>query len=108
MKLIEGQYYKCFYCDKYFPYKLGKKSKQITIDHFYPLSVSGINNSSNKVLACYNCNRIKKSRIPDNREVVKFGKYGRDNLYQTPITHKEYLLTNYFTHPCFDLNQINN
>lgn len=49
---------KCFFCDKKLKYR------QITLDHYLPLSKGGINEVFNMVTSCKKCNKYKKDNIP--------------------------------------------
>ena len=51
---------KCFYCKKDLLYK------QISIDHFYPLSLGGTHDVFNIVSSCKKCNKIKENNLPEN------------------------------------------
>lgn len=48
----------CCYCDK----RMG--DVQLTIDHFIPLELGGVNNQSNYLSACRRCNKNKGSIHP--------------------------------------------
>lgn len=49
----------CMYCRR----PMGEV--QLTIDHFIPLELGGVNDTSNYLSACRKCNRQKGSSIPD-------------------------------------------
>lgn len=51
--VLKNQYFFCFYCGD----KLDKDDWQL--DHFVPVSIGGMNNKSNIVCACKNCNTMK-------------------------------------------------
>lgn len=53
---------KCFYCAK----KL--LLKQITLDHYLPLSKGGTDDIFNVVISCKKCNKLKNDSIPDQFE----------------------------------------
>jgi 5-methylcytosine-specific restriction endonuclease McrA len=48
----------CMYCRR----KMG--SVQLTIDHFIPIEMGGVNNTSNYLSACRKCNKDKGSLDP--------------------------------------------
>lgn len=50
----------CYLCGEMF-----KKSKDITIDHWIPLSKGGEDNVTNYRLACKICNKIKADMTPE-------------------------------------------
>ena len=54
----------CFFCGK--KLKLGN----VSMDHYYPRSSGGTYDVFNLVACCKNCNRLKKSRVPENWKVV--------------------------------------
>lgn len=49
---------RCMYCNK----KMG--DVQLTIDHFIPIELGGVNNTSNYLSACRRCNKDKGSEDP--------------------------------------------
>ena len=51
---------KCFYCGKSLKYR------QITLDHYLPLSKGGKNEVFNLVTCCRKCNKIKADIVPEN------------------------------------------
>ncbi|EOD00193.1 HNH endonuclease [Caldisalinibacter kiritimatiensis] len=52
----------CFYCGK------SLKFKQITLDHFIPLSKGGTSDIFNVVTCCKKCNKLKADKMPGNYE----------------------------------------
>lgn len=62
-KQLEGQDYKCFYCERTFGSAVFRKGRSIKLrihyDHMVPYSFSQNNKSSNFVAACHICNSIK-------------------------------------------------
>ncbi|MFW5891207.1 MAG: HNH endonuclease [bacterium] len=55
---------KCFYCNKKLLYK------QMSVDHFYPLSSGGTHDIFNIVCSCKKCNELKENRIIENYKVI--------------------------------------
>ncbi len=56
---------KCFYCKKNLKYR------QITLDHYFPLSKGGKDEVFNLVTCCKDCNRYKGNIVlPDYEEVI--------------------------------------
>jgi len=55
----------CFYCRQWFTIT------DLTIDHFVPLAEQGGNELSNKVVACWECNHAKGSRLPTQPELQR-------------------------------------
>lgn len=51
---------KCFYCGKNLKYR------QITLDHFVPLSKGGKDEIFNLVTSCKKCNKLKADILPEN------------------------------------------
>lgn len=50
--------FKCVYCEK------AMGDVQLTVDHFVPLELGGVNNTSNYLSACRRCNKNKGSADP--------------------------------------------
>jgi len=61
----------CFHCGK--PVKRNK----MTLDHYYPKSLGGTLNCFNLVCSCKTCNRLKKSIVPKDWEVVNIELFKR-------------------------------
>ena len=55
---------RCFYCNKKILYK------QMSIDHFYPLSSGGTHDIFNIVCSCKKCNKLKKDKILENHKDI--------------------------------------
>ncbi|MDW7669607.1 MAG: HNH endonuclease [Bacillota bacterium] len=55
---------KCFYCRKKLLYK------QMSIDHFYPLSSGGTHDIFNIVCSCKKCNELKEDKIIENHKEI--------------------------------------
>ena len=56
---------RCFYCSKALLYK------QMSIDHFYPLSSGGTDDIFNIVCSCKKCNKLKEDKIIENyKEII--------------------------------------
>ena len=55
---------KCFYCSKNLSFK------QMSIDHFYPLSKGGTNDIFNIVCSCKKCNREKENTVLKNSNQI--------------------------------------
>ncbi len=55
---------KCFYCSKKILYK------QMSIDHFYPLSSGGTHDIFNIVCSCKKCNELKEDKIVENYQKI--------------------------------------
>lgn len=73
--LYSYQKCRCFYCNKYMPYKaynpeIADRKDGYTIDHLFPRSL-GFTKSGNSVLACRSCNEKKANRNPTLTEIVK-------------------------------------
>src|SRR6056297_3091575 len=58
----EGQ--KCYYCNKELLFK------QMSIDHFYPLSSGGTDDIFNIVCSCKKCNILKEDKIIDHYQNI--------------------------------------
>jgi 5-methylcytosine-specific restriction endonuclease McrA len=68
-KIWVADNYRCVYCGAY----MGKA--QLTIDHFTPLELGGVNNTSNYLSACRRCNKSKGSMNPHDWCNLKGLKY---------------------------------
>jgi len=55
---------KCYFCDK------DLKFKQITLDHYIPLSKGGVDEIYNIVTSCKTCNKYKGNSLLDNYEDI--------------------------------------
>ncbi|MTI66288.1 MAG: HNH endonuclease [Firmicutes bacterium] len=55
---------KCFFCKK----KL--KFRQVTLDHYLPLSKDGTDEVFNLVVSCRKCNKLKDNKVPIDYERV--------------------------------------
>ena len=77
-KVLEPHFEACFYCDG--PLTRGKTTK---VDHFIPAAFVADDNMWNLVLACKNCNQIKKGSLPPREFLEKL--FQRNNKYQHKI-----------------------
>jgi len=50
----------CIYCGKQL------KFRQMSLDHYYPRSMGGPDDLFNMALSCRSCNKLKKSRVPED------------------------------------------
>ncbi|WP_432405748.1 HNH endonuclease [Wukongibacter sp. M2B1] len=61
----------CHFCDKELQFK------QISLDHYLPKSKGGPNDVYNLVCSCKQCNKYKKSTIPDDYKEVMLNLFKR-------------------------------
>ena len=59
-RLFDEQTGKCYYCQE----SLDNDSHTTTIDHMIPLALGGKDNRRNRVLACADCNALKRGTTP--------------------------------------------
>ncbi len=65
--IYERENRRCFHCGKIL------KFKQITLDHYLPLSKGGTHDIFNIVACCKKCNKIKGDMVPERYEDVILG-----------------------------------
>lgn len=73
-KIWKADGFKCMYCGAIFG------DVQMTVDHFIPLEMGGVNNTSNYISACRRCNKNKGSMDP--QEFCKNTRHGYDFYVQ--------------------------
>jgi hypothetical protein len=73
-KVWKADGFKCMFCGAIFG------DAQMTIDHFVPLEMGGVNNTSNYISACRRCN--KKKGAMDPKEFCKTTRHGYEFYVQ--------------------------
>jgi hypothetical protein len=71
-KVYAADGFKCMFCNR----KMGEV--QLTVDHFNPIELGGVNNTSNYLSACRKCNKDKGSMDP--KEWCRIKRLDYDNF----------------------------